>query len=206
MSLLPLFLLAISSNDERADARVYQCDASEVEIVTVVPPDREGLGIWLPPAGGASYRVLPTIAFEPGLARFGDDTWRALVTEGTLELKGPEDFGPCRYDHRRSIWESAKLSGVSFRAVGQEPGWILELRDGDRMDFSFDYGQRRIEVPAPEPESDAEARLSRFESWPILVEIHGRPCTDTMSGEAFAATVVIQLADRTFNGCGRALY
>ncbi|MEM9303574.1 MAG: hypothetical protein AAGE01_15760 [Pseudomonadota bacterium] len=201
MLLLPL----AGSAEETPDVSVFQCDASEVEIVTVAEPGK-GLGIWLPPPLDDGYRLLPTIGFEPGLARFADDTWRAVLTEGTLELKGPEQLGPCRYDHHRSIWEGAKLRGVSFRAVGQEPGWLLEIRNGERIDFSFDYGQRTLRVPATEPDDDTSTRTSRFVSWPLEITIEGRPCGDAMSGEAFDTTVVVRLAERTFQGCGRPLH
>ncbi len=42
-----------------------------------------------------------------------------------------EPYLDCTYDRRASIWEHAKLSGVDFRAVGNEPGWVLEVREGD---------------------------------------------------------------------------
>jgi uncharacterized membrane protein len=40
----------------------------------------------------------------------------------------------------------------------------------------------------------------------IEIEIRGEPCQDVMSGEEFAVSVTITIADKELKGCGRALY
>ena len=57
-----------------------------------------------------------------------------------LEVDG-ETIRGCTEDRYESIWEDAKLSGVDFRAVGNEPGWVLEIRDSESIRFEYDYGQ-----------------------------------------------------------------
>lgn len=37
------------------------------------------------------------------------------------------------------------------------------------------------------------------------IEIRGEPCRDVMSGEEFAVSVTVKSADRTLQGCERAL-
>lgn len=34
---------------------------------------------------------------------------------------------------KRDVWHAAKLRGVSFRAIGQEPGWLLEISNGEKI-------------------------------------------------------------------------
>jgi heat shock protein HslJ len=38
-----------------------------------------------------------------------------------------------------------------FRAIGQEPGWLLEIRQGAEMRFTFDYGKGSATIPSPRP-------------------------------------------------------
>ncbi len=33
----------------------------------------------------------------------------------------------------RNVWHAAKLRGVAFRAIGQEPGWLLEMTTGEKI-------------------------------------------------------------------------
>lgn len=55
-------------------------------------------------------------------------------------------------------WEEAKRRGVDFRAVGDEPGWWLEIERGERIEFVTDYGATRVYTPGPEPRIDPQAR------------------------------------------------
>jgi uncharacterized membrane protein len=105
------------------------------------------------------------------------------------------------------VWHQAKLRGVAFRAIGQEPGWLLEITEGEGFLLVTDYGSNRDNYVFVEPQVDVDARRTRYVlSEGPVIEIRGEPCTDTMSGESFAVTVTIFLPERTLHGCGRALY
>jgi len=106
------------------------------------------------------------------------------------------------------VWHRAKLRGVAFRAIGQEPGWLLEITDGTEIMLSTDYGQHAGNYPYIEPVVYQDQRRTRYviDGQNIEIEIRGQPCQDVMSGEEFAVSVTITLADRELNGCGRALY
>jgi uncharacterized membrane protein len=108
----------------------------------------------------------------------------------------------------RDVWHAAKLRGVAFRAVGQEPAWLLEMTTGESILLTTNYGQNRIDYPYVEPEIFQDLRKSVFslESGNLVVIILGRECTDSMSGEKFEVTVEVILPDKKLNGCGRALY
>jgi uncharacterized membrane protein len=108
----------------------------------------------------------------------------------------------------RNVWHAAKLRGVAFRAIGQEPGWLLEMTTGDKILLVTDTGQTRTEYPYVEPEIFQEQRKSVFSVRPdeLKVTIEGIKCTDIMSGEEFEVSVFIKLNGKQLKGCGRALY
>jgi len=95
---------------------------------------------------------------------------------------------------------------VVFRALGNEPGWKLEIFDESRIVLIADYGDSRVERPLPEPAVDRAARTTRWDAGELIVDVTDRLCRDTMSGEAFEATVVVTWGERTLRGCGRALH
>ena len=108
---------------------------------------------------------------------------------------------------KNNVWHAAKLRGVAFRAIGQEPGWLLEITNGEEILVVTNYGQERKSLPWVEPQEDKAARKTVFpvdDTTRVLIE--GKPCTDSMSGEAFEVTVTVTLGDKTLRGCGRALF
>jgi uncharacterized membrane protein len=108
----------------------------------------------------------------------------------------------------RSVWHAAKLRGVAFRAIGQEPGWLLEMTTGEKILLLTEYGQTRTVYPYVEPEVFQAQRKSVFNvnQGDVIVTIEGISCADSMSGEKFEASVTIDLNDKQLKGCGRALY
>jgi putative lipoprotein len=108
----------------------------------------------------------------------------------------------------RDVWHAAKLRGVAFRAIGQEPGWLLEMSTGDKILLVTDYGQTRTEYAYVEPEVFQAQRKSIFRVKPgeFTVTIEGINCTDSMSGENFEVSVTVELNGKRLKGCGRALY
>jgi uncharacterized membrane protein len=108
---------------------------------------------------------------------------------------------------KNDVWHAAKLRGVAFRAIGQEPGWLLEITNGEEILLVTGYGQNRKAYPYVEPQEDKAARKTVFpvnDSTRVLIE--GKPCIDSMSGEAFEVTVTVTLGEKTLQGCGRALF
>jgi heat shock protein HslJ/uncharacterized membrane protein len=96
-----------------------------------------------------------------------------------------------------------------FRAVGQEPGWQLEIRMGSEMRFTYDYGQGSAVTPAAHAVLDARTGTRSFhartEANDLRVEIVPVKCEDAMSGKPYPATVTVTLNDRSFRGCGEPL-
>ena len=96
-----------------------------------------------------------------------------------------------------------------FRAVGQEPGWQLEIRLGSEMRFTYDYGRGSAVTPATraalDPRTGTRSFHGRAEANDLRVEIVPVKCEDAMSGKPYPATVTVTLNDRSFRGCGEPL-
>lgn len=105
-------------------------------------------------------------------------------------------------------WETARAAGVDFRAVGEEPGWMLDIYQQNRIFMLWDYGQASAAFPLTEPSYPQEGATryeSRASGHTLSVTIRRFPCQDTMSGEAFPATVEAVIDGRTLTGCGRSV-
>ncbi|GMR17080.1 MAG: hypothetical protein BMS9Abin32_136 [Gammaproteobacteria bacterium] len=183
-------------------------DAGDFSFVTRNGPGE--IALWLPPALGKPYLVLGQIRAVSGARYMGEGVlvWNKGDT-ALLEVDGRQ-YGGCTLNRRSSIWEHAKLSGVDFRAIGNEPGWHLEIREGDSIRFVYDYGQKEVLTSAPQREVDNDRRRATYtvetEADKLQVTIVGERCSDTMSDETFESRVTVTLNDRIYRGCGRALH
>lgn len=105
-------------------------------------------------------------------------------------------------------WDGARAAGVDFRAVGQEPGWIIDIYAQNRIVALLDYGDTLIELPRTEPTYPAEG-ATRYETQggghTASITIRRAPCEDAMSGEAYPSTVEVVVDGRTLQGCGRSV-
>jgi putative lipoprotein len=98
-----------------------------------------------------------------------------------------------------------RARGVDFRAIGQEPGWLLDMFR-DRIELSYDYGDVEITAPRPPPILPAwqgEIYETQTATHRITITIRRTPCQDAMSGEMFPAQVTVLVNGRTLQGCGR---
>ncbi len=194
---------------------VYECrDPGGEDFAFTARTGPGELAVWLPARfaeEGAQerYLVLGQVRSASG-AKYGSDgvvVWTKGTEEALLEVGG-ETFTDCTADPQRAVWAEARRRGVDFRAVGQEPGWHLEITHGERIRFVYAYGEREAVTPAPEPTVDNSARVyhAETEAHDLTVTITDAPCTDAMSGEAFEQTVTVRLGGRAYHGCGRSLH
>ena len=175
--------------------------------LTLVADCGDGISRVLRLEGDKGWLFLP----EGGrmLRRQGDawvgEGWRVRVRGERIELQGSDAQLRCRNDRRRAVWEAARLDGVGFRAVGNEPGWVLELRGG-KAHLLTDYGQRELGWSLGPPEVDVKRGLTRWQGGDMVVELRPGSCRDSMSGEAFETRVRIEGRGLSLSGCGRALH
>lgn len=89
--------------------------------------------------------------------------------------------------------------GVFFHAVGQEPGWTLDI-DAREMRFSGAYGEGPISQPTPRAINGFAGEIYQTPRLNVNV-VHGQ-CRDAMSGRAYPSKVQIRADNRSFEGCG----
>jgi uncharacterized membrane protein len=160
---------------------------------------------WVFRAGSLSLRLEAVPSAMP--LRYGQGDIQLVIDEdnGTLSESSTQTF-TCRNDRQRAVWEHAKLDGVDFRGVGNEPPWILEIREMSRFLLITDYGANRIERSLPEPVSDNARNMTRWDAGDVQVEITAAICHDSMTGEAMNSRVLIHWQEKVLKGCGRPLH
>jgi putative lipoprotein len=182
---------------------VYECNDGysfiarlEGEKAWLFLPEQTSSLPQVPAGSGAKY--------SDGLLTFWNKGDKALFESGKVTHRD------CMNNPSRAIWEDAKLRGADFRAVGNEPGWHLEIKAGEKVVFVGDYGQTRYEFATPEPLNDQTARKTTYQvqnaEHELTIVLEALLCHDSMSGEPFETTVTAILDGRTYRGCGRPLH
>ncbi|WP_198650102.1 YbaY family lipoprotein [Zobellella maritima] len=195
-----------------ATTRVYRCspkNGAAFEFVTQYDQEKDELGLWLPDGFKLPYQLLAHSISASG-ARYQND--HAMIwSKGELARLevGERVYQDCREDRRAGIREDARLRGVSFRATGNEPGWLLEITAGDKLSFSYNYGENTLIVPAFDAKHDKSAHQTRYQATTdthrLSVIITEQACQDDMSGEPLPARVNIELNGHSYQGCGQSL-
>lgn len=142
-------------------------------------------------------------------AKYGDGqvTFWSKDREATLSYSGQDQ--QCEMVDGVSPGERAELRGVTFRGVGQEPGWYVEVAPGRNILFVGDYGAVTAFAPVPPPITEPGRGLTEYYAMSgdteLSVRIQEKACTDSMSGEPYEATVHVRYGAKTYDGCGRSL-
>lgn len=107
------------------------------------------------------------------------------------------------------VWEQAKEEGVHFRAVGNEPGWLVEVRDDKRIKFVNDYGDLEIKAPVDDlwlgPAGEDKIYYVENEAVQFQVIIMKKSYQDTMSDESYPYQVRVVFPNKSYVGGGRLL-
>jgi putative lipoprotein len=148
--------------------------------------------------------VLPMAVAASG-ARFADDAGNEFWSRGdtaSLSLPG-EPVRECTRSTRPSPWFEAAARGVRFRAIGNEPGWLLEMGHGEQPDLraELDYGERTVEMQGLTPAGDGWTGETA-DGTAVAVKVERGGCSDGMSGELYEATVQLRLGEAQYHGCG----
>lgn len=145
-------------------------------------------------------------------ARYADDAgnefWSRGLDEAQLTLSGQQRRDCVRAD-RSSPWDVAADKGVRFRAIGQEPGWLVEVSDGldgeAALTAHLDYGQRLLEATGLASEADGFSGQAA-DGTQVELTIEERECSDPMSGERFQAGATLTVGGEEYQGCGAWLH
>ena len=156
---------------------------------------------------GGKPLVLPHAVSASG-ARYADAAGNEFWTkgrEGTLSLAGKEKLD-CSQTDEASPWDAARERGIAFRAVGNEPGWWVEVGTGGTpsLHAELDYGERKLDIARAEATADG-FRGRTGDGVDVALVATRQACQDGMSGQDFPATAALTVGDRTYRGCGRFL-
>lgn len=180
---------------------VYRC-AEDVRFVVRVQEDSVRLSL------GMDHFTLPQALAASGTRYTNDSiTFWSKGLEARLETRADTLVG-CQGTPADTPWEASRLLGYEVRAVGQEPGWMVEIEPDRRMHVLADYGQIEFEMDAPieraGPNGETVYRAPPGEHR-VEVRVLESPCQDTMSGEDFPLTVHLLLNGTEYQGCGMRL-
>jgi putative lipoprotein len=180
--------------------RVYDCEGTQAVVQQL---GDDAIELVLP-----TRRVrLPRVRSGSGAKYAARGT--ALWTKGPIALlELPDDSAAqCEEDRPRSLREDARVRGVHYRGLGSEPSWRIEIGPAN-VAFEYDYGERRLVLPMPEPQLENGHRTyeKATPAHHLRVAIEDRTCLDSMTGDAFDTAVEVTLDGRTFRGCGDVLH
>ena len=124
----------------------------------------------------------------------------------TISIDGNTDS--CHKNYRASIWEEAKLRGVEFRGIGNEPPWQLEIGPNSIvLKTGYELSAQTYPLVNSTGKSQQSTRYqTHTDNGQLTISIRAEHCADSMSGEEFASTVVISVDKLKLTGCGRPLH
>jgi len=182
---------------------VFDCDGGYSFTVRFGPGE---MALWAPESLGGTYQVLSIERSGSG-ARYveGDTVFWNKGDLATIEIAG-QRFVDCRSTPSKVPWADAKRRGVTFRALGNEPSWYVEIFV-DRLAIVTELGAKRTELAhgGAVVEGGRTTYRASADGREATVVIDRRACADSMSGEGFEAAATVSFENRTLRGCGRFL-
>jgi heat shock protein HslJ/membrane-bound inhibitor of C-type lysozyme len=203
--------------------RLFVLGAIALTSLSTITGEARGIGERISQAGES--RKTLRCGDQIASAEQTNDGMRLTVGAETFDLRRVRAASGARYeaagDQRTSFWSKGAMGTLvvrgrnypqcswvnaedeRFRATGNEPGWWLDIT-GTTMTLLTEYGNRRIELPASQPETSAGLRryTSSYGGKELKVSIFERRCADTMSGMPYPNAVVVVFEDKTLHGCG----
>lgn len=181
---------------------VYNC-ADSLQFTAHVTPDSTWLFL-----SDTTLKVMPVKAGSG--ARYEGHSYLYWSKGNEAILQKPEgSLMTCQSVPEERSWAAAKLRGVDFRALGQEPGWFLELKKEKQLKYVGNYGRDTLIVKPSAPTINAQGRRIVYRSEDtqqmLKLVIADTPCTDSMSGFDFPQTVTVTVDGETYRGCGQYL-
>jgi uncharacterized membrane protein/heat shock protein HslJ len=182
---------------------VYDCDGELSFTIRTGPGE---VALWAPESLGGAYQVLSITPAASGVRyQEGDTVFWNRGDVATFELAG-QRYADCRSSPSKAPWADAARRGVTFRALGNEPSWYVEIFP-DRLAIVTELGANRAELAHGGPVVDGARTTYRAAAngREAIVVVDRRACADTMSGEGFDAAATVTFENRTLTGCGRFL-
>ncbi len=148
-----------------------------------------------------AYEELTALPYEPLFVEVVG-VWRPAPNRGFAG-----DYGVAltvvelRRAEREGFGCDEKLEGIRFRALGNEPSWALEVRDGSLTFSTLAGGQVVFDAPAMSTAGRTTNITASIADEPITVRLDEQRCTDSMSGSRFPYTASVIHGGETYSGC-----
>jgi len=140
-------------------------------------------------ASGAKYADAVTVFWTKG-------------STATLERQGKPAV---RCDERRaeSLVEDARARGVTFRALGNEPGWLLEIGPSGRIRWTTNYGEQRYDFDQSQTTAvdGGLAYSAQHGAHSLKATVKVERCVDDGDVE-YDRAATVEFEGRTYRGCG----
>ena len=114
-------------------------------------------------------------------------------------------------DRARALWDGVLFElerDRDFTAVGQEPGWWLEIQQGKGLLLLYAYGEKLLKLPAARGVRDSSGAVTyqvKSDSTDLRIVATQTACADAMSGKPYPMTVTVSINGETLRGCGQPL-
>jgi len=155
-------------------------------------------------AGGESYFLERAVSGSG--ARYVDpddpDTffWNK-GREATASIRG-EQLPPCaEAGDGDAAGVEAAMEDETLTARGNEPGWLLEIADGE-LSLTWNYGEDELTAAAPAPEKNGDVKRYSLPEEDLEVTVTQAVCNDDATGMPHPYRVAVEIRGQTLNGCG----
>jgi membrane-bound inhibitor of C-type lysozyme len=120
----------------------------------------------------------------------------------TLERQGVPAV-KCEERRAESLVEDARARGVNFRAVGNEPGWVLEIGPAGRISWTTNYGELRYDFETSQPATTGEVTTYTAQQGTnsIKATVKAERCVDDGDVE-YSHVATVEFEGQTYRGCG----
>lgn len=150
--------------------------------------------------------ALPHVESLTG-ARYADAAGNEFMRQGdgAILILAGEEQRDCTRGDRASPWTEAAARGVVYRAVGSEPGWLVEVGSGDDppLHAVLDYGERTLDIAHATGISSTPGYGGKLaDGTDVVLRTKRKPCRDGMSGEAFETSAELTVGGKAYHGCG----
>jgi membrane-bound inhibitor of C-type lysozyme len=124
----------------------------------------------------------------------------------TLERQGAPTV-QCEERRAASLSEDARVRGVVYRALGNEPGWVLEIGPSSKLSWTTNFGQDRYDfeqAQATTAPDGVTVYTAQNEAVAIKATVKAERCVDDGEVE-FDHVVTVESGGQTLRGCGTRL-
>lgn len=92
---------------------------------------------------------------------------------------------------------------LPYKAIGQEPGWLLTLQP-DGLMLEWDYGDKHVQTPLPQAEQMGTGYryAATADGHDLDVKVTRGICHDSMSGIPYPDQVSVTVDGQKLHGCG----